>query len=102
METKIIKEIVGSLIKPIANVIDDIHTSKIEKAEAMAQMQKALNEANLEVEKLGRDTIIAEVRSESWIVRNWRPIASLTFVAIIPAMIFTSFFKVGEESFHLE
>lgn len=95
MELLAIKEAIAGLAGPVRDIIDDLHTSKVEKAEAMAKLQSVLNQANIEVERIGMVGIEAEAKSESWIARNWRPIASLIFISIVPAIIIGSFVTVG-------
>ena len=89
-----IKDAVAGIAEPVGKIIDDLHSSKVEKAEAMAKLQSVLNEANVKVEEIGMTGIEAEAKSDSWIARNWRPIGSLVFIAIVPAILIGAFIPV--------
>jgi Holin of 3TMs, for gene-transfer release len=83
-------QLIGSIFKPAAELIDNIHTSEEEKLVqkgAMLNTQVKLLEYALEYEqeqlKAKTEIIVAEAKSESWITRNWRPVTMLSFVASI-------------------
>jgi len=95
MELLAIKDAIAGIAKPVGDIINGLHTSKEEKAGALALLQKTLNEANVEVERIGMIGIEAEAKSDSWITKNWRPIGSLIFIAIVPAIIIGSFVTIG-------
>ena len=79
------------LFAPIASkvatiLLDLIHSNKatqISKAEIEAAIQKELASAYTESAKAGAEIVKAEVQSESWLARNWRPISALCFVWIV-------------------
>lgn len=83
---------VSGIFKPAAELIDNLHTSVEEKLVLKAQilgietsfLTKVLG---LESEILAAKTsiIVAEVKSESWITRNWRPMTMLAMVAMVGA-----------------
>jgi hypothetical protein len=82
--------LVGSIFKPAAELIDNLHTSDHEKLQikqAMFELQiEAFNKAEEYETKLldAKKTIItAEAQSQSWIARNWRPITMLTFLFLV-------------------
>jgi len=82
--------LVGSIFKPAAELIDNLHTSEKEKLDvkqAMFELQiEAFNKAEEYETKLldAKKTIItAEAQSQSWIARNWRPITMLTFLCLV-------------------
>jgi hypothetical protein len=82
--------IVGSIIEPVTNLIDELHTSDEEKLlikeRVMTLQAKAYSEA-LEYEKAQlqaqADIIKAEAQGKSWIQRSWRPITMLTFLVLV-------------------
>jgi hypothetical protein len=92
-----VKAAVTGLAEPASKIIDELHTGKIEKAEALARMQEVLNTVVIETERIGASVIIEEAKSQSWLARNWRPIGMMTFISIIPAIIIGSFLKIGGE-----
>jgi hypothetical protein len=82
--------LVGSIFKPAAELIDNLHTSQEEKLlvkQKMFELQvEAFNKAEEYETKLldAKKTIItAEAQSQSWIARNWRPITMLTFLGLV-------------------
>ena len=82
--------LIGSIFKPAADLIDNLHTSEEEKLtikQKMFELQlEAFNKAEEYETKLldAKQTIItAEANSQSWIARNWRPITMLTFLVLV-------------------
>ena len=88
---------IASLIKPVADLIDSVHTSSEEKGElssALARLQfemasqvigyqmKAL-EADIKLKDAQRDIIVSEAKSDSLLARIWRPIVMLAFAGIV-------------------
>lgn len=80
----------GEIVKPITGLIDSMHTSEEEKLKAKGSLLaiqtefagKALEyEATLAKEQAA--IVRAEVESQSWMARNWRPLTMLVFVYII-------------------
>jgi len=83
-------QLIGSIFKPAAELIDNLHTSVEEKLQQKAIMLNTQVELleyalNYEQEQLKAKTeiIVAEAKSESWVTRNWRPVTMLSFVAAI-------------------
>lgn len=63
--------IVGGLLK-------DLEQGKVSEEEATAKMTEALTGASAEIAASQADIIKAEINSDSWLARNWRPIVALT------------------------
>ena len=83
---------IGSIFKPAADLIDNLHTSEEEKLlvkQKMFELQiQAFSKAEEYETKLldAKKTIItAEAQSQSWLARNWRPITMLTFLGLVLA-----------------
>ena len=81
---------IGSIFKPVADLVDSLHTSDDERLKAKSELlalQTTLYMEAIELEKAQlekrAEVIVAEARSESWITRSWRPITMLTFVVLI-------------------
>lgn len=81
---------VGSIFKPIADTIDNLHTSEEERLKAKSELTGV--QANvalkwMEMEKAAMDLqakiVQAEMQHGNWLTRTWRPIVMLTFTAII-------------------
>lgn len=90
-----IASFVSGLIKPAADLIDNLHTSVEEKLALKAQIMgieaSVLSKVlDLESQILAAKTsiIVAEVKSESALTRNWRPMTMLAFVVSIMAYWF--------------
>ena len=80
----------GSALKPITGLIDDLHTSDDERLAAKAVLRRLENEISLEMLGLERkiiegqtSIIVAEAQSQSWLTRNWRPLTMVAFVSIV-------------------
>ena len=82
--------VISNLINPVKDIIDDLHTSGEEKAEATAKLFAL--QAELEVKLLAHEADIVQAQAEvikaeyqhgNALSRSWRPITMLTFVFII-------------------
>ena len=78
------------IFQPLADVIDELHTSEEERAKArgvlLSVQAKALDtvmEYEKELLRVKEKIITAEATGHSWLQRNWRPITMLVFVSII-------------------
>jgi hypothetical protein len=83
-------DVISGLFKPVADLVDNIHTSTEEKMvlrNGLEQMKNIISTKVLELEGKILDAkasiIVAEAKGESWIQRNWRPITMLTFLTLI-------------------
>ena len=88
---------ISGLIKPVSDLVDNLHTSDEERLEAkgvLLQLQTGLMSQTLDYEKQLAESqasiITAEAQANSWLTRTWRPITMLTFVALIVYSQFTS------------
>lgn len=87
--------IVSDLFKPAVELVDKLHTSEDEKLTAKAVllntqaafMNKALEFENERLQARA-GLVEAEIKSESFITRNWRPMTMLAFVAAVLAYWF--------------
>lgn len=77
-------------MKPIASIIDQVHTSDEERETLRLEffkLQTGLATQAMEYEKQLLDSqssiIIAEAQGGSWIQQNWRPITMLTFLVLV-------------------
>jgi predicted MFS family arabinose efflux permease len=81
---------VKGLIGGVGDIIDNLHTSGEEKAEARQKLEAleaatllSLSEVGKTLVEAQRDAVVAEAKGESWMQRNWRPLTMLVFVFII-------------------
>ena len=86
---------VSGIFKPAADLIDNLHTSVEEKLALKAQIlgiQTSFLSKTLDLEAqilaAKSSIILAEIKSESWITRNWRPIVMLSLMASVMAFWF--------------
>mgnify|MGYP003635035144 CR=1 FL=1 len=80
----------SGLIKPVSDLVDNLHTSDEERLEAksvLLELQTGLMSQTLAYEqKLAESQasiIVAEATSSSWLTTTWRPITMLVFVALV-------------------
>ena len=69
---------IAGIFRPIAELIDNLHTSDEEKALAQA----ALARAEAQAIAAATSAVVAEATSDSWLTRSWRPITMLVFLAL--------------------
>lgn len=70
-------------IKPVTDLVDNLHTSEEEKAKINFAVREMLqNYDKMLVETKGK-IIEAEAKSEHILTATWRPITALVFVAIV-------------------
>ncbi|MCB9336482.1 MAG: hypothetical protein H6586_10050 [Flavobacteriales bacterium] len=102
-------EIIGSVVKPIGDLIDDVTTTDEERNDAKIRLSEIEN--NLIVQLVNYEKgiveskakiIEAEAKGESWLQRNWRPITMLTFLVLVVCDSFGLLtFRLSEEAWTL-
>lgn len=82
--------LLGSAIKPVANLIDELHTSEEEKltlhnklAMGMESMAGQIMQFVTAQIKAQKEVLQAEIQGKSWLQRNWRPMLMCLFGVII-------------------
>lgn len=101
--------LLGSIVKPAADLIDELHTSDEEKLKIKQAMFEAQNELTVKVLAYEKEIlaaksqiIVAEAQGQSWIQRTWRPITMLTFLVLIIADTFGwTEFRLSEQAWEL-
>lgn len=81
---------IGSIFKPVVNLIDDLTLSPEEKEQLkLAQLEQQfavtlkLMDYESKVLQAQQDVIVTEAKSDLWITKAWRPITMLTFLVLI-------------------
>jgi len=81
---------VKEIFTPAADLIDNLHTSDEEKDTLRNELAKIEQGTTLKViEYEGKllearsSIIMAETKSDAWLVKNWRPMTMLTFTGIV-------------------
>jgi len=82
--------ILGAVVKPVADLIDDLHTSDEEKAQLRmgimsVQVEMGSKLLDYETKRLEaqQKVIEAEAKSGNLVTSMWRPVTMLTFVGLI-------------------
>ena len=86
--TKIFSSGAGELIKSVGGVIDNLHTSKEEKLEAERKIQDLIANHEVEMEKNITDRWTMDMKSDSWLSKNIRPLVLVFLVVSTVLMIF--------------
>lgn len=83
MITTILKLLLPSIVPKILDVWDNHNARKLSREKLRSEVEKAILSSG---ETLGQEQaslIKAEIQSDSWLAKNWRPLTALTFVFII-------------------
>ena len=72
-----------SVLSVGAELIDSLFTSDDERAEARLKLTKLAQEGRLKQMEAAMTVVVAEAKSDHFIVAAWRPITMLTFVFIV-------------------
>ena len=86
--TKIFSSGAGELIKNVGGVIDNLTTSKEEKLEAERKIQDLIANHEVEMEKNITDRWTMDMKSDSWLSKNIRPLVLVFLVVSTVLMIF--------------
>ena len=72
----------GDTIKDVGNIIDNLHTSKEEKAEAKQKMEQILASAEQAAQAQVSARWEADLKHGSWLSKNIRPLTLIFLTAI--------------------
>ena len=86
--SKIFSSGATELIKGVGGVIDNLHTSKEEKLEAERKIQALIANHEVEMEKNITDRWTMDMKSDSWLSKNIRPLVLVFLVVSTVLMIF--------------
>ena len=89
----------GDLIKNVGGVIDNLHTSKEEKLEAERKIKELMANYEVEMEKNITSRWEADLKSDSWLSKNVRP---LTLVFLIVCTMLLIFIDAGALNFEVK
>ena len=78
----------GQLIKSVGGVIDNLHTSKEEKLEAEQKVKELVSSYEIEMEKNITARWTMDMKSDSWLSKNIRPLVLVFLVVSTVLMIF--------------
>lgn len=102
-------KLLTGMIQPVANLIDEVHTSEEERIQIKAKLfeiqnQMASQVMDYEARLLEAKTkvVTAEAQGASWLQQNWRPITMLTFLILVVADTFgLTEFRLAQEAWTL-
>ena len=78
----------AELVKGVGGVIDNLHTSKEEKLEAERKIQQLISDHQAKMEQNITDRWSADMKSDSWLSKNVRPLVLIFLVVCTMLMIF--------------
>ena len=89
----------AELVKGVGGVIDNLHTSKEEKLAAEQKIQQLISDHQAKMEQNITDRWSADMKSDSWLSKNVRPLVLIFLVVCTVLMIFID---AGTISFTVE
>lgn len=98
---KLIQAITGGLMKDIAKVIDNLHTSEEERLEAKRRLQEILEQADSEAQNQVTERWRFDMQSDSFLSKNIRPLV-LVFLTVMFTMFAFTDGNIGEFSIQKE
>jgi len=78
----------ADLVKNVGGVIDDLHTSKEEKLEAERKIKEVIANYEVEMEKNITSRWEADLKSDSWLSKNVRPLVLIFLIVCTMLLIF--------------
>ena len=89
----------ADLVKGVGNVIDNLHTSKLEKLAAEQKIQELISSYETKMEENISDRWKADMNSDSWLSKNVRP---LVLVFLVVCTVLMIFIDAGTIAFEVE
>ena len=97
--TSIFSSGASALVKSVGGVIDNLHTSKEEKLEAEQKIKELIASYEVQMEKEISSRWDADMKSDSWLSKNVRP---LVLVFLVVATVLLIFIDAGAIDFTVE
>jgi len=88
MLTKLFSGGAADLVKGVGGVIDNLHTSKEEKLEAERKIKELIANYEIEMEKNITSRWEADLKSDSWLSKNVRPMVLIFLIVCTMLLIF--------------
>tara|TARA_R110002167_G_scaffold10163_1_gene46767 strand:- start:1515 stop:1907 length:393 start_codon:yes stop_codon:yes gene_type:complete len=89
----------AELVKGVGGVLDNLTTSKEEKLEAERKIQELISTHEAKMEQNITDRWTSDMKSDSWLSKNVRPMVLIFLVVCTVLMIFID---AGAVAFHVE
>jgi len=87
------------LVKGVGGIIDDLHTSKEEKLEAAQKVKELVSSYEIEMEKNITERWSMDMKSDSWLSKNIRP---LVLIFLVVSTVLLVFIDAGVISFEVK
>ena len=97
--TKIFSSGATALVKGVGDVIDNLHTSADEKLAAEQKIKELIASYEVQMEKEISSRWNADMKSDSWLSKNVRP---LVLVFLVVSTVLMIFIDAGVISFNVE
>jgi len=97
--TKLLSGGAAKLVSSVGGVIDNLHTSKEEKLEAERKIKEILANHEAEMEKNITSRWEADLKSDSWLSKNVRP---MTLIFLIVCTMLLIFIDAGAINFNVK
>ena len=97
--SKIFSSGATELIKGVGGVIDNLHTSKEEKLEAEQKVKELVSSYEIEMEKNITERWAMDMKSDSWLSKNIRP---LVLIFLVVSTVLLVFIDAGAISFDVK
>ena len=78
----------AELVKGVGGVIDDLHTSEEERLEAEQKIKEIIANYEVEMEKTITNRWQADLKSDSWLSKNVRPLVMVFLIVCTMLLIF--------------
>jgi hypothetical protein len=89
----------SELVKSVGGVIDNLHTSKDEKLAAELKIKELIANYEVQMEKEISSRWDADMKSDSWLAKNVRP---LTLIFLVVSTVLLIFIDAGVINFVVE
>ena len=76
------------LVKGVGGIIDNLHTSKEEKLAAELKIKQLISDYEVEMEKNITSRWEADLKSDSWLSKNVRPVVLIFLIVCTMLLIF--------------
>jgi len=89
----------GELIKNVGGVLDNLTTTKEEKLAAQQKIKELISNHELELQKQVTNRWEADMKSDSWLSKNVRP---LVLIFLVVSTVLMIFIDAGAITFNVE
>jgi len=94
-----LKGILNKLVGDAGDIIDNVVTTKEEKMKLKNEMKKMLLDSENDLQKNVTDRWTADMKSDSWLSKNVRP---MTLIFVLVCTMLLIFIDAGTIKFHVE